>query len=239
MKRQGKDPPKGRPCERVVSAMRGRPVVAECGTGVQDAPRGFADLARLCFDRADLACFARGTAVDTASGPCPIEEIEEENLVHTLDNGLQPVRRVLSKKVDGTGPLAPVVFRAGVIGNVRDLFVSPNHRVLLSGWQTQLLAGSDEALAPARDLVNGKTIFRQPTGEVEYFHLLFDRHEIILTEGAATESYHPLLPGADERSARTQAELLALFPHLRAAADAFGPAVRATLADGDARLFRL
>ncbi|MEY4984727.1 MAG: hypothetical protein RIR62_2993, partial [Pseudomonadota bacterium] len=127
-------------------------------TGAVAVPRTFRDLARLCFDRADLACFARGVAVDTASGPCPIEEIEEESLVHTLDNGLQPVRRVLSKKVDGTGPLAPVVFRAGVIGNVRDLVVSPNHRVLLSGWQAELLAGTEETLAPARDLVNGKTI---------------------------------------------------------------------------------
>ncbi|MEY4984407.1 MAG: hypothetical protein RIR62_2673, partial [Pseudomonadota bacterium] len=69
--------------------------------------------------------------------------------------------------------------------------------------------------------------------------LLFDRHEIILTEGAATESYHPLLPGADARSVRTQQELLALFPHLQAEADAFGPAARVTLREGEARLFRL
>lgn len=199
----------------------------------------FADLAALCFDRGELACFVRGVQVDTASGPCPIEDIREGDLVHTLDNGLQPVRRVLSKKVDGSGALAPVVFRAGTIGNVRDLFVSPNHRVLLTGWQAELLTGDAEALASARDLLNDRSIHRQPMGEVEYFHLLFDRHEIIMTEGAATESYHPLLADSDQRARQTQEELLALFPHLQAEAAAFGPAARLTMDAGEARLFKL
>lgn len=207
-------------------------------TAVAASRMGFADLATLCFDRGELACFVRGVEVDTASGPCPIEDIREGDLVHTLDNGLQPVRRVLSKKVDGSGALAPVVFRAGTIGNVRDLFVSPNHRVLLTGWQAELLTGDVEALASARDLVNDASIYRHPMAEVEYFHLLFDRHEIIMTEGAATESYHPLLPDADQRARATQEELLSLFPHLQAEAAAFGPAARLTMDAGEARLFK-
>lgn len=199
----------------------------------------FADYAAYRFHHTQLACFARGVCVDTATGPCPIEEIEEENLVHTLDNGLQPVRRVLAKKVDGTGALAPVVFRAGVIGNVRDLVVSPNHRVLLAGWQAELITGGPEVLATARDLVNDRTVVRLPMAEVEYFHLLFDRHEILMTEGAASESFHPLLPDAERRSAAARQELLDLFPHLVAEADLFGPSARLTLDSAEARVFRL
>lgn len=199
----------------------------------------FAEFAAYRFNQTELACFTRGVCVDTATGPCPIEEIEEESLVHTLDNGLQPVRRVLAKKVDGTGALAPVVFRAGVIGNVRDLVVSPNHRVLLAGWQAELITGGPEVLATARDLVNDKTVFRLRMEEVEYFHLLFDRHEIILTEGAASESFHPLLPDSVSRSAAALEELIRLFPHLAAEAETFGPSARITLDRAEARVFRL
>lgn len=190
------------------------------------------------FATSALACFAAGVCIDTADGPRPVEEIEEESLVHTLDNGLQPVRRVLSKKVEGRGALAPVVFRAGALGNPRDLIVSPHHRILLSGWRAELLVGSPEVLASARDLVNGDTVFRLPVAEVEYVHLLFDRHEVILAERVATESYHPLLghPAGDGRD--TLAELMTLFPALEAESRGFGPAARPTLSAEEARLFR-
>lgn len=190
------------------------------------------------FATSALACFAAGVRIDTADGPCPVHEIEEESLVHTLDNGLQPVRRVLSKKVEGTGSLAPVVFRAGALGNKRDLVVSPHHRILLSGWRAELLVGSLEVLASARDLVNGDTVFRLPVAEVEYVHLLFDRHEVIFAEGVATESYHPLLGHTAEDGHDTLAELMRLFPALEAEAQGFGPAARPTLTSGEACLFR-
>lgn len=191
------------------------------------------------FGTSVLACFARGTQLETDRGMVPVEEIEEESLVRTLDTGLQPVRRVLSKRVEGLGVLAPVVFRAGVLGNVRDLVVSPHHRVLMSGWQAELVAGCPEALVMAKDVVNGKTVLRLPMAEVEYFHLLFDRHEVVFAEGAATESYHPLLPDSHMRAPETQGEMLALFPDLAVEVALFGPAVRPTLTPAEAMLFRL
>lgn len=197
------------------------------------------DRASQVFGTSVLACFARGTRLLTDRGDIPVEEIEEENLVRTLDNGLQPVRRVLSKRVEGLGTLAPVMFRAGVLGNVRDLVVSPHHRVLMSGWQAELVAGCPEALVMAKDVVNGQTVLRLPMAEVEYFHLLFDRHEVIFAEGAMTESYHPLLPDSHLRAPDTQAEMLALFPDLAVEVALFGPAVRPTLTPTEAMLFRL
>lgn len=204
---------------------------ARCGDALLDR-------AAQVFGTSVLACFTRDTRIETERGPCPVEEIEEETLVRTLDHGLQPVRRVLSKKVEGLGVLAPVVFRAGVLGNARDLVVSPHHRILLTGWQAELLAGCAEALVMAKDVVNGKTVLRLPMAEVEYIHLLFDRHEILFAEGAPTESYHPLLGDSDSRSPATQAELLALFPGLDAEARAFGPAARPTLTPIEATLLR-
>lgn len=202
-------------------------------------PKRLIEKASEYFGTSVLACFARGMRIETDRGMVPVEEIEEENLVRTLDHGLQPVRRVLSKKVEGFGALAPVVFRAGVLGNGRDLVVSPHHRVLLSGWQAELLAGCQDALAMAKDVVNGKTVLRLPMAEVEYFHLLFDRHEVIFAEGAPTESYHPLLGDSDLRAPETQDELLTLFPELHLEAALFGPAVRPTLTAQEAMLFNL
>lgn len=206
---------------------------------MRPATEALLDRAAQVFGTSVLACFARGTRLETDRGDIPVEEIEEESLVRTLDNGLQPVRRVLSKRVEGLGTLAPVVFRAGVLDNVRDLVVSPHHRVLMSGWQAELVAGCPEALVMAKDVVNGKTVLRLPMAEVEYFHLLFDRHEILFAEGAATESYHPLLQDSQTRAPDTQAEILALFPDLAMDVALFGPAVRPTLTAAEAMLFRL
>lgn len=206
---------------------------------MRPAAASLLDRAAQVFGTSVLACFARGTQLETDRGAVPVEEIEEESLVRTLDNGLQPVRRVLSKRVEGLGTLAPVVFRAGVLGNARDLVVSPHHRVLMSGWQAELVAGCPEALVMAKDVVNGRMVLRLPMAEVEYFHLLFDRHEVVFAEGAATESYHPLLPDSHLRSPATQAEMVALFPDLAVEVALFGPAVRPTLTPAEAMLFRL
>ena len=209
------------------------------GNTKRPATDALLDRAAQVFGTSVLACFARGTRLETDRGAIPVEEIEEESLVRTLDNGLQPVRRVLSKRVEGLGTLAPVVFRAGVLDNARDLVVSPHHRVLMSGWQAELVAGCPEALVMAKDVVNGKTVLRLPMAEVEYFHLLFDRHEIIFAEGTATESYHPLLQDSHVRASDTQAEVLSLFPELAVEVALFGPAVRPTLTQAEAMLFRL
>ena len=49
---------------------------------------------------------------------------------------------------------------------------------------------------------------------VQYFHLLFDRHEIVFAEGAPTESYHPFAADAGKIAPDTLAELVTLFPEL-------------------------
>lgn len=166
------------------------------------------------FKATDLACFARGTRIETATGFVAVEDLRDGMLIETMDRGLQPVRRVLSKVVDGRGALAPVVLAAGVLGNVRALQVSPHHRMVVSGWRAELLTGEPEVLAAAAHLVDGARVRVDPVDRVEYFHLLFDRHEIIFAEGAATESYHPFAADAAGLAPETLAELEAVFPDM-------------------------
>ncbi|MBL4806751.1 MAG: Hint domain-containing protein [Rhodobacteraceae bacterium] len=174
-------------------------------------------------------CFTKGTQITTNRGEVAIEDLVEGDMVRTLDNGMQPIRWIGSTKVSASGNMAPILFAAGSIGNTRDLQVSPAHRVLLEGWKTELLFGDAEMLTAAKSLVNGKTITQPKGGQVEYFHILFDKHEIIFSDGAMTESFHPGEAGQGVASDAARAEIFALFPHLEDGLESFGPAVRSVL----------
>ena len=135
-----------------------------------------------------------------------------------------------------TGRFAPVVFAPDTIGNARELVVSPQHRVLVTGWQAQLLFGEDEVLVAAKHLVNGDTIYCRDGGEITYYHILFDNHEIILSEGAPTESFHPGQVGLDGMEAKEAEEIYALFPELREDISGYGPSRSPSLKSYEGRL---
>lgn len=161
-----------------------------------------------------IPCFAAGTLISTTDGRRRVEDLQQGDLVLSKDHGAQPIRWIGRRAVCGLGEHAPIRFMAGAFGNDRPLQVSPNHRMLISGWRAQLYFGTDEILVAAKHLVNGDTICRAPVAEVTYIHLLFDRHEVIFAEGAATESLHP----GDQIVAAPSAmsvEIARIFPSLR------------------------
>jgi hypothetical protein len=160
-----------------------------------------------------VICFTAGTRISVPGGERPVEELEVGDLVVTLDHGPQPVRWIGRRKVAGRGDLAPIRFAPGAIGNARELRVSPQHRMLVTGWRAELHFGEAEVLAPARGLVDGDRVHVAPCEEVEYVHLLFDRHEIIFAEGVPSESFYPgeFTLSHDRAIA---GELAVLFPEL-------------------------
>lgn len=165
-------------------------------------------------------CFTHGTRVDTPDGPRLIEELAPGDLVTTLGNGSQPLRWTASRGLTAaemrrSHDLQPVEFAAGAIGNTRPLLVSPQHRILLNDWRAQVYFGEDEVLIPAKAMVNGTTI-RQvlPADGVTYIHLLFDRHEILVSDGALSESFHPGESGLLSLDEAQRRELELLFPGL-------------------------
>lgn len=159
------------------------------------------------------ACFARGTRIETPKGLRKIEDLSAGDLVVTKDHGAQALRWVDYTTVSGTGIWAPIRFAPHVLGNARALLVSPQHRVLVGGWQCQLYYGEDEVLVSAKHLVNGKSIRQVQRAQVDYFHLLFDRHEVVYSEGTATESFHPGDTVMQE-NAVIRDEVIGLFPEL-------------------------
>ena len=140
---------------------------------------------------ADLLCvsFARGTMITLADGrQHPIESLSVGDKVLTRDHGPQPLRWLGKATLRAQGAFAPVVITEGTLGNAGDLIVSPHHRIFL--YQRQKRAGlqTSELLVQAKHLVDGERVFQREGGFVDYFSLVFDRHEIIYAEGVPAES---------------------------------------------------
>jgi hypothetical protein len=158
-------------------------------------------------------CFTPGAQIAVPDGFCAVEDIAECDLVVTLDHGPQPVRMVLRQTVRAIGKFAPVLFAAQSVGNDRAFMVSPEHRMLISDWRAQLLAGCDDLLVAAKHLVNGDTVRIVEGGVIEYIHLVFDSHQILMADGCLSESCLPD-SGLAHQNPDHRAELLALFPAL-------------------------
>lgn len=160
-------------------------------------------------------CFVRGTRILTPAGEVPVHHLSAGDRVVTADGRAVPIRWIGCAHVTAAGSLAPIRFARGAIGNHRPLMVSPQHRMLVRGWQAELLMGEPECLVPAHGLVNDRSVRPVTDGRrVEYWHILCDRHEVIHANGALAET---LLPGHAALATMTpaaRAEILALFPDL-------------------------
>ena len=177
----------------------------------------------------------RKLAIGTASGDRPVERLQPGDRVETLNHGLQPIRWIGTRQVPAIRNLAPIVISAGAMDNDRDLIVSPQHRILVTGWRAEMLFGEPEVLVAAKYLVDGDKIYRATGGDVTYFHICFDRHEIIFAENQPTESFLPGPMGAKTLHPAQLAELFEIFPELRDDLNAMPPA-RPSLRRDEARL---
>lgn len=177
----------------------------------------------------DVTCFAAGTLISTPKGKVPIESLRVGDLVNTMDNGPQPIVWHGAASVAGAGRFAPVRFSAGSIGNDKPLFLSPDHRVLLSGHHTDLLFGEREVFANAKALVNRRDVVRVEVPQVEYHHILFEEHQVIWGNGAPSESLFPDMSSVNEMETASRDEIFALFPELKVDHDWYGKVARMSL----------
>lgn len=195
-----------------------------------------------------VPCFTPGAMIDTPYGPRRVETLAAGDLVLTRDHGPRALRYVarrrLGRRALAAAPhLAPVVIAKGSLGHglpVRDLVVSPQHRMLVSGWRARMLFGLDEALAPAVALSScgGCAQQTEAVAAVEYLHLVFDDHQIVMAEGAATESFYPGVDALNGLNAAVRAELLEIFPELGAGPGAsFAAPARPILKRYEARVW--
>lgn len=182
-----------------------------------------------------MICFATGTRITTPLGERCVEDLKVGDLVLTLDSGARPIRWIGAREVAAAGDLAPIRFAAGALGAGRELLVSPQHRMLVSSADLELLTGSHEALVAARHLVNGRDVTCCPGGMVTYHHFMFDRHELVWANGVVAESFLVASNSLAAMTPEMRAEFAALFPELMADHGRQGELARPVLKGWEAR----
>ena len=192
-----------------------------------------------------IVCFTPGTLIATPKGEVPVEQLRVGDKVITRDNGIQEIRWMGAKEMGwhdfaGNPHLRPVMVKAGSLGNglpERDMMLSPNHRLLVANDRTALYFDEHEVLVAAKHLIGGQGVHQVESVGTTYFHFMFDQHEVVLSNGAWTESFQPgdyTLKGLGNAQRN---ELFELFPELKAPAgiEAY-QAARKTLKKHEARL---
>ncbi|MBR0673102.1 Hint domain-containing protein [Neoroseomonas soli] len=158
----------------------------------------------------EVPCFTAGTMIATPERERPVEELRIGDPVLTADGRAVPVvfaGRSTVRARSARGALGtPVLIRAGALAEnvpARDLYVSPHHGMVVDGM-----------LVFAKALVNGLSILDAPApAEIfTYFHIETEAHEVIVANGAPTETFCDNIP---REAFDNHAEFLALYPEGR------------------------
>lgn len=166
-------------------------------------------------------CFASGTMIRTQKGLRSVETLVVGDMVLTVDNGLQPIRwigscHLSSEELANSPKFKPIRIGAGRLGlntPTSDLTVSPQNRILVRSKVAQRMFNADEVLVAAKHLLGFDGIeIVQDMSEIDYFHILFDQHEVILSNGAETESYYTGTETIKSLSPAARDEIFKLFP---------------------------
>ena len=174
------------------------------------------------IDNVSITCFANGTLIETIDGPLPVEELKAGMFIKTVHDGFKPLRLTLCRKIRlqelENEKLRPICITAGSLGNnlpKSDLFVSRQHRMMVSSKASERMFGESDVLISAIKLVDLPGIFIDDKVEyIEYFHLVFDQHEIIFAEGAPTESFFIGPEALKTLSSDAREEMLNVFPEI-------------------------
>lgn len=194
------------------------------------------------------ACFVRGTMIATPHGERPVEDLKAGDRVLTAEGEVVELKwaaysHFTYAQLLAEPRLCPVCIPRGVLGRqrpYRDLWVSPQHRIVVQGWAAELYLGASAVFIPAKCLVGApdRPGARWLRG-VDYFHLLFDRHEILLSNGLESESFFPGEEALRSIGPEQRVELEALRRHGAARWDRISETALTTVNAREAELIRL
>ena len=145
-----------------------------------------------------IPCFTPGTLITTVTGQVAVEALKPGDLIVTLDNGLQPIRWTGARTISGIDRFDPAMRPICVPAKgsshflpTQDLYVSPNHCLLLIDPLNGPRFGAEQVLVPAQFVFPPSTVTAHLPPSYTYNHVLFDAHEVIFANGLPVESLHP------------------------------------------------
>lgn len=170
----------------------------------------------------DVPCFSSGTLIETLQGLTAVENLKVGDKVLTYDCDYEPIRwigmrRLSGKQLQANPNLKPILVRANALGlgyPMQDLSVSPQHRILVSSRIAMRIFGSTDVLIPAHKLLPlaGVEVDENTTDGVEYWHILFDNHQIVWSNGTPSESLFAGPEALKSLSPEAREEIKTLFP---------------------------
>ncbi|GAA3873874.1 Hint domain-containing protein [Celeribacter arenosi] len=168
-------------------------------------------------------CFGAGTLIKTTRGEIAVEKLAVGDRVVTADSGLQRInwiglRKMNAQMLNAAPQYRAIRIRAGSLGGNTpeiDLIVSPQHRILVSSKIVERMSGEQEALVAAKHLLGLEGVdIAEDLDEVTYVHFLLERHEIVFSNGALTESLYTGAEAMKSLSEDARQEIFGLFPEL-------------------------
>jgi hypothetical protein len=134
-------------------------------------------------------CFLRGTVIKTPGGGAKVEDLRIGDTIETFSGKALAIRWVGRQTFKKSGHVwsecaMPIRVARHALDECTphaDLYLSPNHALLIDG-----------VLIRVKELVNGVTIapaLPGNVGQIEYFSIVLDSHEVVLAEGAPVESF--------------------------------------------------
>lgn len=170
-----------------------------------------------------VTCLCEGTEIMTANGPRAIETVRVGDFLlneggiakQVIWIGSSTMSAEMLDQDEDTRPIRILAGAFGAAGPQADLYVSPQHRIVIEGAAPALLFGEERVLVAAKHLVaSGIAEQTNPGTEVRYFHVMLEEHELLVTNGLVTESFQPARRTLDVMSKENQDRLLAAIEAL-------------------------
>jgi hypothetical protein len=161
---------------------------------------------------AENPCYCRGTLIATGRGQERVENLKIGDRVLALSGAVRPIKWIGRRSyggrfIMGRKDVLPICIKACALGDdvpKRDLWISPHHAMYFNTMYFNAMyfnamyfnamyfkdVHRQGVLIEAKDLVNGVTIVQaERVDKIEYFHIELESHDVILAEGALSETF--------------------------------------------------
>lgn len=189
-----------------------------------------------------FSAIARGTLIETTTGPVAIEDLEPGMVAVTTEGRRETITWIGSmtlfpaNAIPGVEATTMTRITADAFGGscpMPDLLLGAQARILMKNARTRA-AGHEAAYLPARGLIDGDAIIEvTPVAPMTMFHVVLENHGSLSCAGVGVEAFHPGKKITEKLDPQLAALFIAMFPQMKCISD-FGPMAHVRMASDEA-----